>query len=108
MQLSNTTSLPIDLDLFRVLRVFRMFRLIKSVPQLRVIFSTLFISLPSMANVGTLMLLLFFMFAVVAMNLFGDRPYGQYITEHANFRSFGPAFLLMLRMSTGGLWRLVV
>ena len=54
-------TLALDVTLFRVIRVFRIFRLVKTVPQLRLIFTTLMLSLPSMANVGTLLVLLFFM-----------------------------------------------
>jgi len=54
-------TLGVDFQLFRVFRVFRIFRLVKTVPQLRLIFTTLRLSLPSMANVGTLLILMFFM-----------------------------------------------
>jgi len=97
-------DLGVDFTLLRVVRVVRLFRLVKTSRRLRTIFSTLYLSLPSLANVGALLLLLFFMYAIAGMSLFGTVPHGTFITEHANFEEFVPAMLLLLRMSTGESW----
>ena len=58
-------------------------------------------SIPALANVGALLLLLFYMFAVVGMNLFGDAVNGEFFNDHANFRNALNAMLTLFRMATG-------
>ena len=88
----------------RFLRVCRLFRLIKRVKKLRLLFNTLIVSIPSIVNIGSLLLLLFFIYAVIGMQLFSFIPNNDMVTEHANFRSFGSAMFLLLRFSTGENW----
>lgn len=94
----------IDFTLLRVVRVIRIFRLVKVSKHLRAIFSTLLISLPSLGNVGALLCMLFFMFAVAGQQLFGTVEHGDFINEHANFEDFRHSILLLFRMSTGESW----
>jgi hypothetical protein len=68
---------------------------------------TLFYSLPALANVGTLMVLFFFIYAVMAMSLFGQVKYsegGPFLSDHANFSNFPLALLTLFRMTTGESW----
>lgn len=88
----------------RFLRACRLFRLIKRVKKLRLLFNTLLVSIPSIANIGSLLLLLFFIYAAIGMQLFSFIPNNSMVTEHANFRSFGSAMFLLLRFSTGENW----
>lgn len=94
----------VDLTILRMVRVFRMFRLVRTSPRLRTIFQTLHLSAPSMANVGALLSLVFFMFAVCGMSLFGEVEFGLYVHHQSNFRNFPNAMMILLRMSTGGNW----
>ena len=64
-------ALPVNMSLFRVLRVARIAKLIKNSPGLKALMSTMIKSFPSLINVGSLLLLLFFIFAVMGMNLYG-------------------------------------
>jgi hypothetical protein len=50
------------------------------------------------------MFLFFFVFAIMAMNLFGQVRYGKYLTRHANFSTFPVALLTLFRMTTGENW----
>jgi len=86
---------------FRVLRLARIFKVAKQLRGLRMLFNTLVISLPSLANIGALLLLLCFVYAVLGVNLFGKVKYGEELNKNANFRNFGRAILTLLRMSTG-------
>ena len=61
-------------------------------------------ALPTMLNVGGLLLLLFFIFGVLGMHLFGRVKRGEFLNEHANFESFGSSLLLVFRMATGESW----
>ena len=94
----------VDFTLLRVVRVVRIFRLVKVSRHLRAIFSTLLISLPSLGNVGALLFMVFFMYAVAGQQLFGGVTDGEFVTEHANFRDFRHSILLLFRMSTGESW----
>jgi hypothetical protein len=67
------------LPLLRVLRLVRVFRLIPKAEGLRNLLRTLVFSLPALGNIGGVLLLFFFMYAVVGMNLFGAVKHGQYL-----------------------------
>jgi len=51
--------------------VLRIFRLIQRAKVLKIIIDTLIATLPSLANVGGLLLLILFIFSVLGMQLFG-------------------------------------
>jgi hypothetical protein len=59
------------LRMLRVARVARMVRLVKKAKSLRALFNTFMLSIPSMMNVSALLLLSLYIFAVLAMDLFG-------------------------------------
>ncbi|GIL68548.1 hypothetical protein Vafri_21814 [Volvox africanus] len=84
-----------------VLRVLRVARVATGMQKL---LRTLFNSLPALANVGGAMLLFFFMFAIIGVNLFAGIKYGDNLSAHANFDNFPNAMLLLFRMITGEGW----
>ena len=51
-------------------RIFRVIRLLRSFKNLRVALDSLSTILPSLVNVGSLMMLMFFIFAIIGMNMF--------------------------------------
>eukprot|EP01048_Picozoa_sp_COSAG05_P003861 COSAG05_NODE_189_length_14633_cov_44.869134_4_plen_1996_part_00 len=55
---------------FRIFRVARIVRIARSASDLRRMFQTIIISLPALGNVGTLLLLLFFIYAILGVNFF--------------------------------------
>jgi hypothetical protein len=87
--------------LFRIFRVARVFRLIKSLKGLRILFQTVLIALPSVVNVGTILLLCMFIFAVMGMNLFSHTKWQENLNRHANFWSFDKAMMTLFRCFTG-------
>lgn len=87
--------------LLRIVRVARVFRLVRTSQGLLTLFKTLLFSFPSLVNVGTVLLLVYFIYAVVAMNLFADIRRGEFLTEDANFESFFVTMITLFRMSTG-------
>lgn len=98
-------ALVFNVTIFRVLRVGRILRLLKSSKNMIVLLKTLFFSLPSLVNVGSLLFLAFFVFAIVGMNLFGDvKRDGIYLSQYANFEYFGSSMLLLIRCMTGEGW----
>ena len=60
-------------SVFRALRILRLLRLITAVPTLRRVVSGLITSLPGMASIFLLILLIYYVSAVMAVNLYGAR-----------------------------------
>ncbi len=58
------------LSILRVLRVLRLFRLLTIVPQMRLIISAILSVIPGMASVSLVLLLFFYIFAIISTNLF--------------------------------------
>jgi len=92
------------LSLLRIFRIARIFRLIPKAKGLRTLFQTLVFSLPALVNVGSVLFLFFFIFAIMGMNLFGLIKEQDFITRHANFANFPNALMLLFRMATGESW----
>lgn len=60
-------------EIVRVLRVLRLFRLITAVPQMKKIVSALISVIPGMLSVIALMTLFFYIFAIMATQLFSEK-----------------------------------
>ncbi|GMH51784.1 hypothetical protein TrLO_g993 [Triparma laevis f. longispina] len=102
-------SIGIDIKILRVLRIARMVRLIKHNKPLLNLFVALFTSLPSLANVGSILMLCLYVFAVMGMNLFADVTPANYddlefITDRNNFSTFAYSMLTLFRTATGESW----
>jgi voltage-gated sodium channel len=61
------------LAVLRTLRILRVLRLVSTVPRLRFVVEALLKAIPGIASIAGLMLLLFYIFAVMATNLYGPR-----------------------------------
>nr|CDS32307.2 voltage dependent calcium channel [Hymenolepis microstoma] len=93
------------------LRLFRAARLVKMLRQgytIRILLWTFIQSFKALPYVCLLIAMLFFIYAIVGMQIFGtiavDDPTSQ-ITAQTNFRTFGNALLLLFRCSTGESWQ---
>jgi voltage-gated sodium channel len=60
------------LSILRTLRVFRLLRLLNKVPRLRMIVESMLMAIPSIGWVSLMLLLVFYIFAVIGTNLFGQ------------------------------------
>ena len=89
-------------QMIRMLRVGRLMRLMNRIKTMRELFATLFLTLPALGNI-TALLFLFFIFAVVGMNLFGKVAYYDANNEGVSF-PFDRAMMSLLRFSTGENW----
>uniref|UniRef100_A0A5K3ETV5 Voltage-gated calcium channel subunit alpha Cav2.2 n=2 Tax=Mesocestoides corti TaxID=53468 RepID=A0A5K3ETV5_MESCO len=96
------------------LRLFRAARLVKMLRQgytIRILLWTFIQSFKALPYVCLLIAMLFFIYAIVGMQVFGtiavDDPSSQ-ITIQSNFRTFGNALLLLFRCSTGESWQEVM
>jgi hypothetical protein len=88
----------------RVFRIAKVFRLLAKFQGLTNLFLAVVQALPTIMNVGAILFLLFFIYAILGMNIFGYVKRGEFLTERANFESFGVALLTVFRMSTGESW----
>ncbi|WP_373001937.1 ion transporter [Sulfurimonas sp.] len=59
-------------EIFRILRVFRLFRLITVVPQMRKIVMALVSVIPGMLSIAALLMLFFYIFAIMATQLYSE------------------------------------
>jgi hypothetical protein len=89
---------------FRAFRVGRALRLVKRAETLRKLAKTLLATLPGLVNIGALLFMLFYVYAVMGMQLFAKVQYGEFIGEQANMQTFWNAMLLLFRASTGENW----
>jgi hypothetical protein len=93
---------------FRVLRLFRLYRLVKKFKGLNAMMDTILISLPTLMSTFALLLLVYFIFAILANFLFGDVTTGNYIDDYTNFGTFGSSMLTLIRASTGEDWNYIM
>ena len=87
--------------IIRVFRILRVFRLLRKFRGLCDLFLTVIHALPTIMNVGAVLLLIYFIYAVLGMHLFGRIKRGEFLNAHANFETFGRSLLTVFRMSTG-------
>jgi voltage-gated sodium channel len=86
--------------LLRILRVFRVLRLVKTIPELRLIVNVLVRSVASMKYVTLLAAILFYVFAVMGVKLFGAE--GHPLRDH--FGSIHESCFTLFRILTGDDW----
>jgi len=88
----------------RTFRIGRIFRLVNGAESLNQLFNTLVLTIPGLTNIASLLGLLYFIFAVMAVQLFATVGFRGDYNVDANFRSFGSAFMTLLRFTTGENW----
>lgn len=88
----------------RGVRIMRIFRLIKSSVHIRLILDTIMNILPQIQNVMTLILLLLFIGAALAINLFSQVQHQRYLDDKNNFQSFPGSMIMLWKFSTGEGW----
>ena len=90
----------------RIFRVGRIIRLARGLKGLRALSNALVLTLPAIGNITSLLFLVYFIFTVLAVQLFGSISWGDgdVMNRHVNFQHFFTAFLNILRMSTGEDW----
>jgi voltage-gated sodium channel len=86
--------------LLRILRVFRVLRLVKTIPELRLIVTVLLRSVVSMKYVALLAIILFYVYAVIGVKLFGGNGHPM----QSYFSSIHEACFTLFRILTGDDW----
>ena len=93
------------LSALRLFRLFRLFRMVAKVPALRDMYETLIMSLGSLINIGALVVIVFYTWAVLGVYLFGKVAWCDAgLTQHANFVNFPAAMATLWRLATGDAW----
>ncbi|KAL3673234.1 hypothetical protein V7S43_000957 [Phytophthora oleae] len=90
--------------MIRGVRVLRLIRLIQTAPSLRQLVNTLLFTLPSLINIGGFLLLVFFIYAAVGVQLFAKVKMGDLVTPDANFQTILVAMVILIRCATGERW----
>lgn len=67
--------------------------------------NTFLLAIPELANVGALLFLFLFLFAVLGVFLFSGVKLQSELDDHANFQDFGTALLTLFRVVTGENWQ---
>eukprot|EP00240_Pyramimonas_obovata_P000215 CAMPEP_0118927358 /NCGR_PEP_ID=MMETSP1169-20130426/4846_1 /TAXON_ID=36882 /ORGANISM="Pyramimonas obovata, Strain CCMP722" /LENGTH=1618 /DNA_ID=CAMNT_0006869105 /DNA_START=431 /DNA_END=5287 /DNA_ORIENTATION=+ len=97
--------MSLNTSFLRLLRITRVLRVVKETDAFLTLFDTLLNSLPTLINVGALLLLVFFVYAILGVNLFGKVNRNQtFLNRQANFSNFGWAMLTLFRCVTGEAW----
>ena len=92
-----------------LMRIGRLVRLVRHVKELRTPFNTIIAVIPSILNVGALLLLLFFIYASVGVELYAMIGFhGNGLSQQSNFRSIGNAMQCLMKFSTGEAWNTVM
>nr|UIX25865.1 voltage-gated sodium channel alpha subunit [Lymnaea stagnalis] len=102
--MDNLFVTPTLLRVIRVFRIGRILRLIKGAKGIRKLLFALIISLPAIFNIGALLFLIMYMYAIIGMSSFIHVRVNGVMTEIINFQTFGNSFMLLLRLATSAGW----
>lgn len=100
-------TMPISPGLFRVVRVFRLTRLLRffeAAKGIRKLLFTIVKSAPALLNIGLLLFLIMFIFAIMGMSLFGNVKLTGSLNPRINFKTFFSSLCLLFRISTAAGW----
>ncbi|XP_041352774.1 sodium channel protein para-like isoform X1 [Gigantopelta aegis] len=95
---------PTLLRVIRVFRVGRVLRLVKSAKGIRTLLFSLAVSLPALFNIGLLLALVMFIYAIMGMNFFRNAELKEGLDDAFNFRTFYQSFVLLFQMCTSAGW----
>lgn len=93
--------------LFRVIRlarIGRVLRLIKSAKGIRTLLFALMMSLPALFNIGLLLFLVMFIYAIFGMSNFAYVKKESGIDDMFNFETFGNSMICLFQITTSGGW----
>uniref|UniRef100_A0A336M534 Voltage-dependent L-type calcium channel subunit alpha n=1 Tax=Culicoides sonorensis TaxID=179676 RepID=A0A336M534_CULSO len=97
----------ISINFFRLFRVMRLVKLLSKGEGIRTLLWTFIKSFQALPYVALLIVMLFFIYAVIGMQVFGKIALNDdtSITRNNNFQSFPQAVLVLFRSATGEAWQ---
>ncbi|XP_059167740.1 muscle calcium channel subunit alpha-1-like isoform X5 [Physella acuta] len=110
-ELSPDTTAPgnkfISINFFRLFRVMRLIKLLSRGEGIRTLLWTFIKSFQALPYVALLIVMLFFIYAVIGMQMFGKikLDYNTQIHKNNNFQTFHHAVLVLFRSATGESWQ---
>ncbi|XP_063929308.1 muscle calcium channel subunit alpha-1 isoform X2 [Zophobas morio] len=104
------SKLQISSNFFRLFRVMRLIKLLNKGEGIRTLLWTFLKSFQALPYVALLIVMLFFIYAVIGMQMFGKienlhSEDGASINRNNNFGSFSQAVLVLFRSATGEAWQ---
>lgn len=100
-------KLPISPTILRVVRVFRVgrvLRLVKSAKGIRTLLFSLAVSMPALFNIGLLLFLIMFIYAIVGMSCFMHVKRTAGIDDMFNFETFANSIIILFQICTSAGW----
>nr|XP_061830048.1 voltage-dependent P/Q-type calcium channel subunit alpha-1A-like isoform X14 [Nerophis lumbriciformis] len=98
----------INLSFLRLFRAARLIKLLRQGETIRILLWTFVQSFKALPYVCLLIAMLFFIYAIIGMQLFGNIAIEEdgesAINQHNNFRTFVQALMLLFRSATGEAW----
>ncbi|XP_041654848.1 voltage-dependent L-type calcium channel subunit alpha-1D-like [Cheilinus undulatus] len=107
-EINNTEdSARISITFFRLFRVMRLVKLLSRGEGIRTLLWTFIKSFQALPYVALLIAMLFFIYAVIGMQVFGKIAMvdGTQINRNNNFQTFPQSVLLLFRCATGEAWQ---
>uniref|UniRef100_A0A8C7V155 Voltage-dependent L-type calcium channel subunit alpha n=1 Tax=Oncorhynchus mykiss TaxID=8022 RepID=A0A8C7V155_ONCMY len=100
-------SARISITFFRLFRVMRLVKLLSRGEGIRTLLWTFIKSFQALPYVALLIAMLFFIYAVIGMQVFGKIAMvdGTQINHNNNFQTFPQAVLMLFRCATGEVWQ---
>uniref|UniRef100_A0A8C9F2G7 Voltage-dependent L-type calcium channel subunit alpha n=1 Tax=Pavo cristatus TaxID=9049 RepID=A0A8C9F2G7_PAVCR len=97
----------VSITFFRLFRVMRLVKLLSRGEGVRTLLWTFIKSFQALPYVALLIVMLFFIYAVIGMQMFGKIAMvdGTQINRNNNFQTFPQAVLLLFRCATGEAWQ---
>lgn len=87
-----------------MIRISRLLRLIRGARGLRTLLFALLMSLPALTNIGLLLFLIMFIYAIFGMANFSCASWLQGIDNIFNFQTFGNSMLCLFQITTSAGW----
>ncbi|XP_048859037.1 dihydropyridine-sensitive L-type skeletal muscle calcium channel subunit alpha-1-like isoform X1 [Brienomyrus brachyistius] len=108
--IADAENMSVSITFFRLFRVMRLVKLLNRSEGIRNLLWTFIKSFQAIPYVALLIVMLFFIYAVVGMQFFGKIALldGTEIYRNSNFQTFPQAILLLFRVTTGERWQEVM
>ncbi|KAG8521590.1 Sodium channel protein type 11 subunit alpha [Galemys pyrenaicus] len=105
--LEDQKHIPFPPTLFRIIRlarIGRILRLVRAARGIRTLLFALMMSLPSLFNIGLLLFLVMFIYAIFGMKCFSDVKMEAGIDDIFNFQTFVGSMLCLFQITTSAGW----
>ncbi|XP_041712696.1 dihydropyridine-sensitive L-type skeletal muscle calcium channel subunit alpha-1 isoform X3 [Coregonus clupeaformis] len=108
--IAHSENARVSITFFRLFRVMRLVKLLNRSEGIRNLLWTFIKSFQALPYVALLIIMLFFIYAVIGMQVFGKIALvdGTQINRNNNFQTFPQAVLLLFRCATGEAWQEVM